>query len=178
MWRWTRTSPTAMRGVFRMSIPMSMSERREYAERMLIMHTDLSNRELGRMCGMSGQTIQVIRTRLEDNGKIDRLQMIWSTEGKHCPLHIRSNGRSRKGKMEKPCQEEKLAWMGYTPNKKIITLIPVDCWICHTEMPTGVIVGGIHSGDDDCCYPICHTCWAMREDQIDKASRGLAHYPT
>lgn len=52
--------------------PLSLADRRAFAERILRREPHLADREIGRRCGLSSNTIGVIRERLEDAAQIEQ----------------------------------------------------------------------------------------------------------
>jgi hypothetical protein len=54
--------------------PLSLDDRRAFAERLLRGHPYLADREIGRRCGLSGNTVGAIRKRLEESAQIEHAQ--------------------------------------------------------------------------------------------------------
>jgi ParB-like chromosome segregation protein Spo0J len=53
--------------------PLSLDDRRAFAERLLRDQSYLADREIGRRCGLSGNTVGAIRERLEESAQIEQL---------------------------------------------------------------------------------------------------------
>lgn len=52
--------------------PLSLDDRRAFAERLLRAQPQLADREIGRRCGLSGNTVGAIRGRLEESAQIEQ----------------------------------------------------------------------------------------------------------
>ncbi len=52
--------------------PLSLADRRAFAERLLRKEPHLADREIGRRCGLSSNTVGTIRERLEDAAQIEQ----------------------------------------------------------------------------------------------------------
>ncbi len=52
--------------------PLSLADRRAFAERLLRNRPYLADREIGRRCGLSGNTVGAIRERLEESAQIEQ----------------------------------------------------------------------------------------------------------
>ncbi|MDP9455395.1 MAG: ParB N-terminal domain-containing protein [Actinomycetota bacterium] len=52
--------------------PLSLADRRAFAERLLRDRSHLADREIGRRCGLSGNTVGVIRGNLEESAQIEQ----------------------------------------------------------------------------------------------------------
>jgi hypothetical protein len=52
--------------------PLSLADRRAFAERILRGEPHLADREIGRRCGLSSNTVGVVRERLEDAAQIEQ----------------------------------------------------------------------------------------------------------
>lgn len=52
--------------------PLSLDDRRAFAERLLRNRPHLADREIGRRCGLSGNTVGAIRGRLEESAQIEQ----------------------------------------------------------------------------------------------------------
>ncbi len=52
--------------------PLSLDDRRAFAERLLRDRPHLADREIGRRCGLSGNTVGAIRERLEESAQIEQ----------------------------------------------------------------------------------------------------------
>ncbi len=54
--------------------PLSLADRRAYAERLLKTRPQLSDREIGRRAGLAGNTVSSIRQQLEESAQIEHTQ--------------------------------------------------------------------------------------------------------
>lgn len=68
-----------------MPTPMTLSDRRELARRLLSADPLTSNDEIARVSALSHQTIAVIRRQMEDFGLIERLDTRIATDGRRYP---------------------------------------------------------------------------------------------
>jgi hypothetical protein len=73
--------------------PLSLADRRAFAERLLRLHPELADREIARRCGLSSNTVGGLRERLEQSAQIP--QMEERVGGRGYTYQVGTNERQR-----------------------------------------------------------------------------------